>query len=143
MTTSWRLANPQTPFPKARLEELTKQVSREILDDYHRQRFEKEMRLGVSRPATAEPPVKKVPDEPPSVFLERVVTKLTEAMGPMAPLVLREHILTLGESSDSFPKARLEELAKQVSREILDDYHRQRFEKEMMKEIRRSSEHQV
>jgi hypothetical protein len=87
--------------------------------------------------------VEKVPDEPPSVFLERVVTKLTEAMGPMAPLVLREHILALGESSDSFPKARLEELAKQVSREILDDYHRQRFEKEMVKEIQRSSEHQV
>ena len=130
-------------FPEARLEELAKRVSLEISNDYQRLRFEEEMRLGVSRPATAEPPVKKVPDEPPSVFLERVVTKLSEAMGPMAPLVLRDHILALGESSDSFPKARLEELAKQVSREILDDYHRQRFEKEMVKEIQRSSEHQV
>jgi hypothetical protein len=42
-------------------------------------------------------------------------------MGPMATLVLREHIVTLGESSESFPEAKIEELTKRVSEEISDD----------------------
>ena len=89
-------------------------------------------RLRVSRPATSEPPVEQAPhNEPPPAFLELMSARLFEAMGPMAPLVLRDHILALGESPDSFPEARLEELAKRVSLEISNDYQRLRFEEEM------------
>ena len=90
----------------------------------------------VSRPLTSELPVEQAPrNEPSSLFLERLVTKLTEAMGPMAPLVLRDHVLAVGECSDALPKAKLEQLVKRVSQEILVDSIRQRFEQEMLKEI--------
>jgi succinoglycan biosynthesis transport protein ExoP len=90
----------------------------------------------VSRPLTSELPVEQAPhNEPSSVFLQRLVTKLTEAMGPMAPLVLRDHVLAVGECSDALPKAKLEQLVKRVSQEILVDSIRQRFEQEMLKEI--------
>jgi polysaccharide biosynthesis transport protein len=90
----------------------------------------------VSRPLTSELPVEQAPhNEPSSLFLQRLVTKLTEAMGPMAPLVLQDHVLALGESSDALPKAKLEQLVKRVGQEILVDSIRQRFEEEMLREI--------
>jgi hypothetical protein len=55
-------------------------------------------------------------------------------------LVLREHIVTLGESSESFAEAKIEELTKRVSEEISDDSLRVRFEKEMSKEIQKLGE---
>jgi hypothetical protein len=61
-------------------------------------------------------------------------------MGPMATLVLREHIVTLGESSESFPEEKIEELAKRVSEEISDGSLRVCFEKEMSKEIQKLGE---
>jgi capsular exopolysaccharide synthesis family protein len=67
----------------------------------------------------------------PAGFLDRVRTKLREAMGPMAPLVLSDQIRALGESFDSFPEAKLDELTKRVSEEIFDEYHRTRFANEI------------
>ena len=73
-------------------------------------------------------------------LLKLMIVKLAEAMGPMAPLVLGDHILALGESSESFPEAKIEELTKLVSEEILDDSLRVRFEKQMSKEIQKLGE---
>jgi polysaccharide biosynthesis transport protein len=90
----------------------------------------------VSRPLTSEPPARRESRDPsPPIFLKLMVAKLTEAMGPLAPLVLRDHMLALGESSNGFPKAKLEQLVKRVSQEILVDAIRQRFEQDMLKEI--------
>jgi hypothetical protein len=72
-----------------------------------------------------------------------VSARLSEAMGPMAPFVLDEHVRALGESPESFPPARLEELVERLSKEILTDSFRQQFEQEVMREIRRSGEHHV
>ena len=54
-------------------------------------------------------------------------------MGPMAPLVLLEHISALGETLESFPQARLEELVQRLCKEIVTDSFRQQFEEEMAK----------
>ena len=91
----------------------------------------------VESPAeTSEPAANQKSGNGPSpAFLELAVAKLAEAMGPMAPLILREHILALGESSDSFPEARRAELIKRVSSEIAADFLRQRFEETMLREI--------
>lgn len=90
----------------------------------------------VSHPLTSEPPARRESRDPsPPIFLKLMVAKLTEAMGPLAPLVLRDHMLALGESSNGFPKAKLEQLVKRVSQEILVDSIRKRFEEEMLKEI--------
>ena len=86
--------------------------------------------------AGQEPPARRESRDPsPPIFLKLMVAKLTEAMGPLAPLVLQDHVRLLGESSDAFPKAKLEQLVKRVSQEILVDSIRQRFEKEMLREI--------
>jgi hypothetical protein len=161
-------------FPNAKLEELVKAVSREILDEVARARFAKEMFEEIkktteystaqsdrpvtadsavsskkangkrSRPARAKPPAILNPaasqvsqDGLPPGFLDIVRVKLGEAMGPMASMVLRDHIRALGESFDSFPEAKLEQLSKRVSEEILDDYHRARFTNEIAKEVKK------
>ena len=57
------------------------------------------------------------------------------AMGPMARLVVAEHVRALGETAESFPPARLEELVSRLSKEIPDDVMRRKFEIEMAREI--------
>jgi hypothetical protein len=56
---------------------------------------------------------------------------LTEAMGPMAPLVIRDQLATLGNPSTNLPKASLEKLVELVSREILDDLLKIGFKERM------------
>jgi succinoglycan biosynthesis transport protein ExoP len=92
-------------------------------------------------PATPEPTVRiKAGNGLPNGFLDVVGRKLSEVMGPMAGMVLDEHIQALGESPDSFPPARLEELVKRVSQEITDGSTRQRFEQEMAQALRGDGE---
>jgi hypothetical protein len=81
-------------------------------------------------------PFKKlVVDIVPPALLNRVTGILTEVIGPMAPLVLRDQIEALGESLDSFPESKLDELITLVSREIADGKLKNRFEESMFQEI--------
>ena len=75
-------------------------------------------------------------DSVPPRFFEYVTRALTEAMGPMASLVVRDQVAALGESMDAFPKRRLKELLEMVSREILDEKLKVRFRDQMTEEIR-------
>jgi hypothetical protein len=70
---------------------------------------------------------------PPALW-NRLSAILTEAMGPMAPLVLRDQIETLGETQDHFPDAKLDELIGAVSHEITDARLRNRFEASALQE---------
>ncbi|HXG50527.1 MAG TPA: DUF4388 domain-containing protein [candidate division Zixibacteria bacterium] len=71
---------------------------------------------------------------PPAVF-QKIAAALTEVMGPMAPLVLRDQIEALGESEESFPDARLDELIGLLGREIPDGKLRHAFEESMLQEM--------
>ena len=53
----------------------------------------------------------------------------------MAALVLRDQIKSLGESLDSFPEAKLDELVTLVAREISDGKLRNKFEEATLQEI--------
>jgi polysaccharide biosynthesis transport protein len=77
-------------------------------------------------------------DERHQDFLELMSAKLYEAMGPMAPLVLKDHIRALGESPESFAIAKRKELIERVSSEILTESFRVRFKEETTKEIQDS-----
>ncbi len=79
-------------------------------------------------------------DRLPAEVLKFLREKLLEAIGPVAPFVLNDHIRALNESPDSFPTARLEELVQRIRKEILTDSLRQRFESQMADEIRRIRE---
>jgi hypothetical protein len=71
---------------------------------------------------------------PPALF-DRLTSILTEIIGPMASLVLRDQIDSFGESQDSFPESKLDELIGLVSREISDGKLRSKFEGSMQQEI--------
>jgi len=72
----------------------------------------------------------------PSRSLSRMISALTEAMGPMAPLIVREQIDAMGESLQAFPKQKLRRLVEVASREILSDTLRDDFMSLMSEEIR-------
>ena len=74
------------------------------------------------------PPSSKPAGEPvPEALILRLADILTEVMGPMAPVVLRDQIESLGESSHTVPDSKLDDLIAAVSREIADTHLRQRF----------------
>ena len=71
----------------------------------------------------------------PSNFFDLFVSKLRDAVGPMAPLILEDHIALLGEIRSSFPKSRLLELLDGISKEILNDNLKITFQRSMQEEI--------
>ncbi len=68
-------------------------------------------------------------------FLDHVTARLAEDVGPMALFIVKEHISSLGESMDTFPKSRLNELLRRVSGEILDNDIRQKFRRTIKQEL--------
>ncbi len=101
-----------------------------------------EARSGIARvepkPAAVKPMPKSVPSTGfvPASFLNALIAALTDAMGPMSKIVLRDQMKSLGESSERFPHAKVEVLLESVSREILDEGMRGRFRHQMLEQIR-------
>lgn len=52
------------------------------------------------------------------VFLNQLLEALSNAIGPIAPLVVRDQIAILGESESAFPKSRIGELVNLIQGEI-------------------------
>jgi general secretion pathway protein A len=90
------------------------------------------------KPTAVKPISKNVPSTAfvPAGFLNALVAALTDAMGPMSKIVLRDQIKNLGESSERFPHAKVEILLESVSHEILDVGMRAKFQYQMLGEIR-------
>jgi len=70
-----------------------------------------------------------------SAVFVRMNFALTEAMGPMASMVIRDQVSALGGSLVAFPKSRLAELVELVSQEILEESLKIRFKQTMFEEI--------
>lgn len=71
----------------------------------------------------------------PSPIVERIIHALTQAMGPMAPWIVRDHVAQMGESIDAFPVGRLEQLIERTSNEILTKRLKIRYQRLMAGEI--------
>jgi hypothetical protein len=71
----------------------------------------------------------------PPVLFNRIAALLTEIIGPMAPVVVRDQIEALGESPDSFPEARLDELIALITKEIPDGKSKMRFQQQLSQEV--------
>jgi type II secretory pathway predicted ATPase ExeA len=138
---------PEEPFePPVAVEAPPADLIEEIADKV-------EAEFSVEPPLAAEaaaPPAEEIPVAPPAAktlqnkldvlsehFLNSMIDSLTEAMGPMAPLVLRDQVSTLGEHFDAFPKSRLLDLVELTSREILEEPLRIRFQQTMVQESKR------
>ena len=89
------------------------------------------------KPTAVKPAPKSLPSASvPDSFFAALTGALTDAMGPMARIVLRDQIKTLGESSERFPQAKIDMLIESVSREILDEGMRGRFRQQILAQIR-------
>jgi hypothetical protein len=138
---------PEEPFePPVAVEAPPAHLIEEVADTV-------EAEFGVEPPSDAEaaaPPAEEIPNGPPAAktlqnkldvlsedFLNSMIDSLTEAMGPMAPLVLRDQVSALGEHFDAFPKSRLLDLVELASREILEEPLRIRFHQTMSQESKR------
>jgi len=69
--------------------------------------------------------------------LQIISAKLTDAIGVMAPLVLRESIVALGEAAKTFNETRVRELISQVSKEIANESTRWQFQAETVREFQK------
>jgi len=54
-------------------------------------------------------------------FFKQLTVELTQTIGPMASLIVRDHVNALGETVENFPKIRVKELLDTVSAEISDE----------------------
>jgi general secretion pathway protein A len=69
-------------------------------------------------------------------FLQVVADALTDAMGPMSGIVIREKIRSLDASAESFPREKLWNLIDSVSQEIGDELMRNEFRQNMADQLR-------
>ena len=75
-----------------------------------------------------------------SAFSDDLIAALTDAMGPMASVVVREQAATLGESLEQFPTSRLGELLHALKADILSDDLRQAFEEQIAQHLNQGPE---
>lgn len=72
----------------------------------------------------------------PEKFFASFREALLDAMGPMAHIVLSEHIRLAGESEERFPRGKVEALVESVSKEIFDETIRRRFRQYLGEKMR-------
>jgi general secretion pathway protein A len=100
-----------------------------------------EVRSGMPRSESKRSNVRTFPKSIPSMefvppsLLNVLAAALTEAMGPMAKIVLRDQIKSLGESFERFPHAKIDILIESVAREILDERMRAKFRRQMLEQV--------
>ena len=54
-------------------------------------------------------------------FFDLMSQELAVIKGHQAPMIVRKHVVTLGESTEKFPKSRLAELLETLSKEIKNE----------------------
>jgi len=80
-------------------------------------------------------PAKPAGDLVPTALLDRLSMTLTEVIGPMAPLVMRDQIEALGATNENLPEAKLDDLIRLIGKEISDTKQRNKFEESVYHEI--------
>jgi hypothetical protein len=85
----------------------------------------------VAKPEKKLPAAESEPGTVSQAFFDAMVANLSKAVGPMAPLIVRDQIIMLGESQRQFPKSRLKELLGLVGQEILNEKLRNDFQRSM------------
>ena len=80
-------------------------------------------------------PVTPVKDFVPAEVVQAVADALTDAMGPMAWIVIRERLQGLNVTAEKLPRNKLWDLIETVSSEICDELMRSEFRQRMMARI--------
>ncbi|HXF75520.1 MAG TPA: hypothetical protein VNN13_05470, partial [Methylomirabilota bacterium] len=87
-----------------------------------------------ARPATNPPSPARV-ESLPADFLLSVREALIDAMGPMGHVVLAEQTKSLGGSMERFPREKIWLLVDLVSREIFDEFLKERFRRSVSERL--------
>lgn len=74
-------------------------------------------------------------DVVPPGFFRSMIRTLTEELGPMAAIILDDHIASMGESKEAFPKRRIGQLVDEISLEILNESMKGHFQHLISKEL--------
>ena len=77
-------------------------------------------------------PVDASGGEIPSKVLEAIVESLTDSMGPMASVIVREQVRKINGSAKNFPREKLTQLIEVLSEEIFDGDVRDLFRSRML-----------
>jgi peptidoglycan hydrolase CwlO-like protein len=64
-------------------------------------------------------------------FFDRATRELAEILGPFSAIIVRDHVHSLGESVEKFPRTRVTELINVLSEEITDEKLKLRFRKRL------------
>ena len=67
-------------------------------------------------------------------FVDQLIFRFTEMVGPMAPVIVQSQITSMGESVDAFPRSRLGELLEIISQDIVDQELRMSFARSMIQD---------
>ncbi len=79
----------------------------------------------------------EVPRTVNSSFFQIIENELRKIMGPIAPIVIEDTLLDLGESQDDFPEDKLSALIQAVAQEISDAAKRTQFTRNISEHLAR------
>ncbi len=65
-------------------------------------------------------------------FFDKVQVELTQIMGPIAPVVIEDHVAEMDERISAFPRDRAAELIERISTEVSDETKRVDFQRSML-----------
>jgi type II secretory pathway predicted ATPase ExeA len=74
-----------------------------------------------------------------SQCIDYMIRVLTDAMGPIASVIVYEEVRAMGESVEQFPKSRLAELIDEATREIINESAKAHCKRLMLEGIRKIS----
>lgn len=102
-----------------------------------------ELKREKEKPVSAQPKSAEVTSNPADAarepvspaFFDSMTKELAEINGPLAPMIIRDHVKALGESIEKFPKKRVSELVKILSEEITDEKVKNNFRKRITDEL--------
>jgi chromosome segregation ATPase len=102
-----------------------------------------ELKREKEKPANPQPKSAEVTPKPADApreavspaFFDSVTKELAEINGPLAPMIIRDHVKALGESIEKFPKKRVSELVKILSEEITDEKVKNSFRRRITEEL--------
>jgi chromosome segregation ATPase len=115
-------------------EVLTEELKREKEKPANSQTKTPELTSTKTAEVTSNPP-DTAREAVPAGFFDSVTKELAEINGPLAPMIVRDHVKALGESIEKFPKKRVSELVKVLSEEITDEKVKNSFRKRITEEL--------
>jgi type II secretory pathway predicted ATPase ExeA len=71
----------------------------------------------------------------PRRLFQSMINTLTESLGPMAAIILDDHVAAMGETKEAFPKRRIGQLVDEISLEILNESMKGQFQQMISKEL--------